>query len=355
MKIAIITFQFAHNYGAMLQAFALKQFLEREGHSVSFVPYYPRWAKRIYAVSPLEKGISIKKRIKLTLNYKGHKYQSKLFESFKNEYLGCSSEFENESKIDEFLEAFDLLICGSDQIWNDKITGDIKAYYGENSHIRKVSYAASLGTKKLTDIQIRNAKQVLPGFDNVSVREETSRRMLESYVYDINVVMDPVFLLSKEEWKKEQGIAKINVPYMLVYLLQEDNKLLEYAKEYAKENSLKMIQVHPTTATYHDGCIRWKMAGPKEFLALICHAQCVCTNSFHATSFSVIYQKKLIHIPNKVSPDRTISLLNRIGEKVKNEENAPIYDFDDYNYSCLQDEIDSSKAWLLNVIEGNNS
>ena len=352
MKIAISTFQFAHNYGAMLQAFALKNFLEKNGHCVTFVPFYQEWARNVYTTNPFINGISLKKRLKLILQYKGRYYQSKLFEDFKQIELGCLAEFKEEKNIPIFLKSFDLLICGSDQIWNDRITGDIKAYYGQDSDIPKISYAASLGTKKLTDIQIRNAIHILPNFKFISVREDSSKKMLQEYIEHIEVVVDPVFLLQKKEWEEKHVDIEISSPYMLVYLLQEDENLLKFAREYAKNNSLKMIEVHPTTAVYHDGCIKFKKAGPREFLSLIANAECVCTNSFHATSFAIIYNKKLIHIPNIISPDRTVSLLNRIGVNIdKNGEN-PIYEFNANNYSLLDTEVEKSKKWLLSAIGG---
>ena len=69
MKITILTFQFAHNYGALLQAFALKDYLQSLGHQVNIAPYYPEWAQAEYAISPFAKGVPPRRRIRLALQY----------------------------------------------------------------------------------------------------------------------------------------------------------------------------------------------------------------------------------------------------------------------------------------------
>ena len=91
--------------------------------------------------------------------------------------------------------------------------------------------------------------------------------------------------------------------------------------------------------------------GPKEFIWLIENASCVCTNSFHATAFSTIFRKKLIHIPNSKSPERTTSLLERVGIELKTDKEFPFYDIGLCDDTNLNFEIEKSKKFLDAVME----
>lgn len=352
MKTAILTFQFAHNYGALLQAYALKQYLKIQGIDGEITPYYPDWAQSEYAISPFAKGIPPRRRVRLALQYWKRKEQSEIFDKFISEELDAGDTFSSERELKKWLEMHEYVICGSDQIWNNSITGDSGAYYAKDCNVKKISYAASLGTTKLNKIQERNVIDYLPLFSAISVREPGAAVQLARILHkEIQVVMDPVFLLNKNEWKKLSRPVNVDSDYLFLYFLRENEKLLECAKKYAEENGLKIYEVHPTLATKHNGCKRLKNVGPKEFIWLIENASCVCTNSFHATAFSTIFRKKLIHIPNSKSPERTTSLLERVGIELKKDTEFPLYDISLCDDTNLKYEIEKSKKFLDAVME----
>ena len=348
MKLAILTFQFAHNYGALLQAYALRDYLVKLGNDVQITPYYPQWAQKEYAFSPLTTGLTMKKRIKLTIQYKKRKKLAHVFTQFQKRFLHLKDSFETVEELEKYLNQFDIVVFGSDQIWNNSITGDTDAYYGAGISCSRVSYAASLGTKTLTSVQEKHIKKYLPCFRYISVRETQSQLLLQQYVdKDVCTVTDPVFLLDYTEWIKICKPVSIKDKFMLVYFLKDDMLLLNYAYEYAKQYGLKIYEVHPTLAKFHNGCIPLYDIGPCEFLWLIKNAECICTNSFHATSFSLIFKKKLLHIPNSISPERTMTLLRYLGIDIKERiENEPLYDFSLYNYDELNSVINKSKDFL---------
>ena len=353
MKITILTFQFAHNYGALLQAFALKEYLQTIGHQVSLAPYYPKWAQAEYAISPFAKGVSLRRRIRLALQFFKRKKQSQIFNNFILKDLNIGKTFSSKDNLIEWLNDYECVICGSDQIWNNKITGNGNDYFASGSKSRKIAYAASLGTTSLTKEQKRNILDCLPGFSAVSVREPGSATLIEKMVnMKVDVVLDPVFLVDESRWSKFSMPVNIKRKYMFLYFLQENDKLLKYAKDYAKQNNLIIYDVHPTMASRHDGCVRINDVGPKEFIWLIHNAECICTNSFHATAFSAIFRKKLIHIPNSKSPERTISLLARVGLQLKSDDDFPIYDLNLINSYNLQEEICKSKRFIANALRG---
>lgn len=352
MDISILTFQFAHNYGALLQAYALRKYLQNEGHHVTIAPYFPDWAQKEYSISPFTKGISVRKRIRFTLQYPQRRLLVEKFRQFQREMLETEESFETKGKLEKYLDAFETVVFGSDQIWNDKITGDTDAYYGGNISSTRVAYAASLGTRKMTAVQEKYAREFFPRFKAISVRESTSQKLLER-IMDIPVtaVADPVFLLSRKEWKEISAPVETAEKFILLYFLRDDPGLLACAKRIAEEHHLVIYEVHPTLARFHEGCKPLYDVGPGEFLWLLRHADYVCTNSFHATSFSVIFRKKLLHIPNEISPERTTSLLSYIGIDVKETTDPPLYDLSERDYSGLDELIDSSKDFLNQALK----
>lgn len=354
MRISTLTFQFAHNYGAMLQAYALKQFLVNQGNEVDVAPYYPSWASKEYACSPFEPGISLRKRVRFLYQYPVRRKLVRLFDDFRESYLHSDNHLRTVAELESYLSSYDIVIYGSDQIWNNRITGDASEYYGNNlDNIRNISYAASLGTQKLSEIQKENIRAYLPMYHRISVRETQTKKIIELELgRNVDVVCDPVFLLEKSQWKDIECPVKVNQKYLIVYFLQRDETLLNYALEYAKKNNLHPYVIHPTLASAPEGCTLLRYVGPREFVWLIDHAECVCTNSFHAVSFSVIFEKKLFHIPNKNSPERTISLLEKVGIRIKKEGEVPFYVLSSQDYIRLERFIDYSKAFLNEALNG---
>lgn len=347
MKIAILTFQFAHNYGALLQAYALKNYLSLLGHDVFLAPYYPDWAKAEYAISPFAKNIPPRRRVRLAVQYFDRKKQSQVFESFIEEKLKVGKTFASSKKLTAWLEQYDCVVCGSDQIWNSSITGDSADYYASACSVRKIAYAASLGKMQLTETQKTNILKYLPSFAEISVRESNSAELIASLLNrKVQVVLDPVFLINADVWMRESLPVNVKSKYMLLYFLQDNSKLLDFAKRYASNNNLQIYEIHPTMTMRHDGCTQLKNIGPLQFVWLIQNAACVCTNSFHATAFSTIFKKKLIHIPNANSPERTTSLLNRIGMPLKGESDFPFYDLMLCDDNDLNSEIETSKKFI---------
>ena len=354
MNIATLTFHFAHNYGAMLQAYALKKYLSEQGHTVDIAPYYPSWAKKEYAYSPLTSKISIKKRIRFLYQYPVRKKQVNLFETFKQQYLNTDDHLDSTQKLHEYLSSYDAIVYGSDQIWNNNITGNSSEYYGfKNDEVVKIAYAASLGTREINDIQRKYIIDFLPSFKAISVREVQSKGLIETILKrDVDVVCDPVFLLSPDKWESVEKEVSVDPNFMLVYFLKRDENLLQYALRYAHEKNLHPYVIHPTLAFVPNGCTPLRSIGPREFLWLIHNAKCVCTNSFHAVSFSVIFRKKMLHIPNSNSPERTISLLGYLGISIKPRNEIPLYDLEQRDYDGLNNYIRNSKTFLLTALDG---
>lgn len=351
MKIGILTFQFAHNYGALLQAYALRNYLSQIGTNVEFIPYYPAHFQKEYEICPFIEGLSVKQRIAKILKYKMKKASYNRFVLFKRNELNIKYSISRVDSLRQYLENFDLIILGSDQIWNTELTMDDFFYFGKGINNKKISYAASLGTESLTQNQKEGIKKYLGDFLALSVREEQSKQVIRDLLNrQCCVTVDPVFLLSPEQWNGCMDEIEIKKPYMIVYMLEENEELVRYAKEYAKNHNLIIYEMHPVREKKHIEFHQLVCVGPKEFLTLIRNAEVVCTNSFHAVSFSVIFGKKCLHIPNHKSPNRTISLLHLIGMKLIESAKMPVYEFDEKTLEKMMPLIELSKEYLQDAI-----
>lgn len=302
MKIGIINFHAAHNYGAMLQAYALQRTLEKENNEVEIIDLQPDSIMDGYKLWSLYKLKHPKLLIKQILKYPKIKIKYDLFESFKRDYMHLTRETYKEIKENEidFLN-FEAVICGSDQVWNMDLNGQKTEYllsFIQNNNTKKISYAASIGTKKINEKYLDVMKKYLVQFNNISVREKDAVELLKyNFNLDAIHVLDPVFLLSREEWKSvSNNPFNIKEKYILLYGLEE-NDLFEKTFKFIKEQTdYKIINVSPMkkTSIYIDATLH--NVGPREFLGLLINSEIVFTNSFHGTCFSIIFGKKFLSI-----------------------------------------------------------
>lgn len=313
MNIAILTFTYADNYGALLQAYALKQVIENKGNRVIFLDYIPEKEKKFYETS-FQNISSIKEFLKKYISNIERRDSKKAFAEFRRDQFDIIPYVEG-------VKNSDLLIVGSDQVWNENIVNDLRPYLFSKCSTGKIkiSYAASIGKTNISDVAKQTFLQYLKEFNGISVRERSSELLLKSLGFSCQTVVDPVFLLNKEQWS---DLAKCpsnsNVPekYVLAYLLRIDEELISSANRFAKDKNLKLIYVHPMgkqIKSLHGE--RIKSVGPEEFVWLIENASAVFTNSFHAVSFCCIFGKKFYHVQREELGNRVANLLSTLNTK----------------------------------------
>ena len=208
------------------------------------------------------------------------------------------------------------LLIGSDQIWNDWITGDQKnrVFYGNVKQENNIvaSYAPSLGNSRFSDAENTAVTEYINHFDFLSVREKGLIDLIHGrYQGKIDVVCDPVFLLNKSEWEALCTPLKDSEPYVFVYLLERNPVLFELARKTAEHFGLK-LEIFADGKKLPSGLGNYnKTADPIEFVSAIRNARFVVTNSFHGTVFSMILHKKFITIPDTKRGIRMVELLNQ--------------------------------------------
>lgn len=323
IKILAVTFHRAENYGSMLQAFALQEFVKRINSSVEYkiLDYAPEVQKSIYRIIP--KINNIKSAVKALVayrNYKALSQKKKRFADFVKEYLDCTATVDSiPNGLQSVVRGFDICIFGSDQIWNTNGQDFDWIYMGENIPIsKKISYAASMGSGYFIDgwnqEHCEKAKRLLDDFTALSVREIGAKEAVMNIVSDPLKVLqniDPVFLLTREEWLSKLNIKKASrKKYVLFYSLNPDTMAMDIVKELGHEIGIPVI-VTKFNNMHDIVCPFYKKydTGPIEFLELLYNAELVLSTSFHGVAFSILFNKPFYAI-NPYSDSRLESVLD---------------------------------------------
>lgn len=364
MKIGILTFHCADNYGAMLQSYATLFFLRKKGFDTEIInykldflkaPYTPWSFKRIlrskrphYLLQALFYEIAL---------YSRRRKRKKSFDDFFNQYLVER----DEKKVVTVPDTYDVYIVGSDQVWNTDITLQfIDAYFCKFkfSHSQKIyiSYAASVGKTNLSTEEKKFFKENLKNFDALSVREDSAKQLLQPYVEkNIKVVLDPTLLLDKDDWARLATSETPTERYVLVYQVREHPAVISKARDIAEDLHAKVVQLvaWPNLTTPEE--LQYK--NPQDFISLIKNAACVITTSFHATAFSINFEVPFYVINLGDGKDgRSKGLLDICGLKsriVSTEE--PIV-FEKIDYSKVKPKLEKVRSlscdFLLDAIAG---
>lgn len=297
MKVGILTFHRALNYGAVLQALGLVKTVEKLGVDANVIDYRCKTIEDDYRNIKIEKGSFIKDVVNSALSYKTRKRKKNTFRAFCNNNLNLSSNayYSNED-LSKLNDQYNTFITGSDQVWDNKCANFDEAYFLTfvNDSNKKNSYAASFAFGELPQGLEDEYKERLKNFNSISVREEKGKNIFSKLLNrDIHIDLDPTLLLDKEEWISYTEKNNESEKYILIYTVNQPRELFSYAEELSKSTGYKLIYINDSlnkkvNAEYKRG------VSPSEFLTLFANAEYVLTNSFHGTAFSIIYEKKFI-------------------------------------------------------------
>lgn len=317
MKIGIITFHLANNIGAVLQTHALQYYLRNNIGNCEIINFYPNNGIPKYSGVALDILRKLKKKIPF-INSKDEYIRDTKFDKFRNDYLIISEKYyygDQEFETDNL--PYDVIISGSDQILNMTLTGNSLSYYLHSYEGKKVSYASSFGRNNISDFEIAAIRSELPKFAALSVREQSGADIIKREIgIEPQLVLDPVFLLSKDEWCKRcnEGM-KLPEKYIFVYSM-EVSPILENAVSTIKEETGLPVRV--VRGGGKPGLIEGNedsTCGPEEFLRYIRDAELVITNSFHGTAFSLIFEKKFLCVAHSTRNARLENIMDLVGKK----------------------------------------
>ena len=288
-KVGILTYHDALNYGAVLQAFALRRALKKTGKAEVEVLDYKN--PEVMSSSDL-KGIlfhSGKKGILLFLTRFG---VIKRFQKFRQNKLHLSKPLYYREEFEDYVEQLDYVIVGSDQVWNEHWNDMDGTYFLDVAmdDAKKCSYAASFGFEELEKSRMESYRERLSRFAHLSVREKSAKKIVnQSLGLACEQHVDPVLLLRQEEWIRESCEKKKHKPYLFLYLVPYQREVVEYAKKLAKE---KGLQVCLGSRSFRNPELKHVgTASPERFLGWMRNADLVVTNSFHGAAFAMIFEK----------------------------------------------------------------
>lgn len=319
LKVGVVTFHSAHNYGATLQAWALQKALKKIGTDPCLIHYHPDVIDRLYRVPKLD---TLKKKINYAMQKNTRKRRKQQvikyekYTKFLQDHFKMVGDYETYDQILENPPGMDCYITGSDQVWNPKHTKGYDPTYmlefAEENTIRS-AYAASIG---LPDFPKKFRSQyagALQMFDAISVRERSSAdAVARAAGKEVHVVLDPTLLLTREEYEEIKQPVERAERYILVYMMEQNDKLVELANSISVVTGLPIIQ-RRIAKIFKNEMASFYTDTPGEFLSEIENAEYVITNSFHGTVFSIIYQRPFISMLHSSTGSRTTDLLIELG------------------------------------------
>ena len=353
-KIGIITIIDRSNFGNRLQNYALSYYCNKKLNVETYtLENYDYLNNRKFIIARIIKHI-------LRILYK--KKKDKQETNRKNNFLIFDKKINYyKKKINAYtnLNNFDYLIVGSDQVWNPNFRRlrDVDVLkYAKRS--KKISYSASFGVDTIPKEFEKRILNDISKFNYLSVREDTGKNIIQNFVdKEVDVLIDPTMLLTKDEWDMVSKEPKVRTDekYILCYFLGELSlEKSKKIKKIADENQCKVINILDKNSDYYN-------CGPSEFLWLEKNAFLICTDSFHASVFAIIYDVSFIVFDReqqsmKKMNSRIDTLLSKFKLEDRKYNNKKItnnqlnHDYKE-TYEILEKEKEKSKKFLENALE----
>lgn len=348
MRVATLTFQSALNYGAVLQAYALREAIRGLGHKCDVLNYKCPAIENSYRYFPAP--LTPKGFASGIVNYSWKNRRKAVFRDFAQNQL-CLGEPLGSLDIAEAVCGYDAFVVGSDQVWNPKLTGGDTAYFLDFAEGKKrISYAASAGNGIDDLLSSDNLLAAIGNLDHVGVREfDLANRLAPKVDKDVSTVIDPVFLVDRGKWLEMASAGTDGASYVLAYGLHEPS-VYTTAESVASKHGLRCVYVPLSRKTR---CSGTEVAAPsvEEFLGLIANASVVITDSFHVASFSLIFERPLlVQLKTQLvgMNSRLTTLLESAGiagQAILPQDDIPNFDYADVAERLAQHRDDSMK-WL---------
>lgn len=353
MKIGILTFHRAHNYGAVLQLYALTSYLKSLGNDIYVIDYYNKAVYDNYKIFNLNR---IKCKNPIRLVYRIIQNIVLMPEKINKKHIYVKFLKKYFTLIDtKYIFTLDCIVVGSDQVWNPKIVGGFKnLYFGFNipNNVKLVSYAASTEKKTMTSENLHKYEECLLRFGNICVREEKFAEYLKTVIkQDIKVCIDPTFLLEKNIWERF-SVKNVEQNYVLVYQARPNKDIIKFAEKIASKTNSQIIILTSNVSSFDNKHIIKKCATPEEFVGYFMNAKCVIALSFHAVAFSIISRVPFYAIRlNDGWDTRVESLLQALNLLDRFVAINDIVEYSEIDYNRLELNINSLKNKAKNYIK----
>ena len=366
MKTLTVTIVHTTNYGAVLQAYALQQSILSTGaentlldyrrndnkltcfHFVNFIKDPVKWAKNVAS------------QLVGLFNLRAISKKKKSFLQFEKTHLSSSKCYTTIDGLKKDPPEADVYFTGSDQVWRfsegEKFIEACYLNFGQRN-VRKCSYAASMEKMNYTDEQKAHVREWLGSFSKISLREQSAADYINSITgYSTCRVLDPVFLLQKEQWLKISKPREIKGPYILCYQVQSAPRMQEIVNQLKMATGYRTVAVLPYATKWIKTDDALYDVSPQEFLYLMSKAEIVVAASFHGVAFGMEFGKVVYGTSRDGYSERIKGIMDLLGagdfyisEKsiIPNASDYPI----DLVNKRLFEERGVSKSYLLECLK----
>ena len=369
MRINILTFQFAKNYGAILQAHALSSYIKNDLHEeCEIIQYCPvnsdaswKMYKRGYDLRDILRNIYVFFNLKFKREFKE---KNRIMQKAISELLPLTEQRYTRESILENPPIADAYICGSDQVWNFVKCFDDPTYFFDFTksmkNIRKIGYAPSIADP-WPKSRWEEFKGYLSNMDFISVREKSDVAVVEHLSgKPVAHVIDPVFLKTRKYWDSLSEDMNISTPYIFCYFLGTNDLAVNLVNKVKQLTGYKIVHLNLNARDRFNSDYNLRAVLPQQFIGLIKNAAYVCTNSFHCSAFSIIFRKNYLVAPKGFANARmeslqeTFGLNNRMFVEEMIENMTPELMTVDYSRADAQFAPfkETSKQYLNNALYG---
>lgn len=370
-RVAILTRTSTENFGTILQAYALQKYMSSLGFETFVIDDSVPRNEYISAFKTDKSMQSIKERIYYSFDHFLEEIRLLYSLKFKHntaKFKKSRIRYFTPKNTQELNSQFDIFISGSDQIWATSAEPLLFSFFMQDfvsNGKTQISYAVSIGESVFPESKKALVTQLIGKFDYLSVRELSSKQTLQQYTdNNIAITCDPVFLLNKEFWNKIANQKKVKDEYIFCYFLSENPWYYKKVQELTDNLNLPVYYIGKKADKFLPKgfkCVR--KPSPNEFLNYIKNSKFILTDSFHATLFSMIFNKSFnvferFKIKNNTQNDRLLYILDRF--KIKDfyiKEHQPL-NLEIIDYTIVNNEINcfaaESKLYLYNALFLNN-
>lgn len=366
IKLGIMTFHNACNFGAVLQAYALKTYLNNiPDVSAEIINYRNSAVEEDYALFGIDGNNNLLKEVITNiLCFSYRKKRNYEFKKFRKDFLEVGYSKVEIAELKGLNQKYDAIVVGSDQVWNLTITnGDASFFLDFMDDKRKcVSYAASIGKSNFDSVEFNELRKFINNFSMVSFREQELVDIFRSNIdaETVTASIDPVYLLNHTEWNAIARTRKATRPYVLFFTTGYNAAIqpaIEFAKKLAVSRTLDIKFLSDQDKWFKNRDIEHIGAiNPTEFISLIGNAEYVVTNSFHATSFAIILHTKFYVETGLKRNGRILNILSVTGLTDRQLNNGIMTGSSEENidWVSVDKKLDSvrsqSKAYLADMI-----
>ena len=358
MKVGTLTFPNSPSHGASLQMYALWKTLEKLGCEAEVINYVTNIVNHQALKT---RSLSVFKKFKSNIINQIIETPKESFLKFESQIKKYPSKPIGLNEIDELENRYDRIIVGSDQVWNPVVTGNDMNFYLKfvKDPSVKASYAPSFGNDDVAEEDKAEISKYLADLTYLCARENQGAKIIKDLTgREVPVVLDPTFLLSKNEWQPLEKKPKYKKEYVLFYTVKPSPSLRAFAQKLADEQGLILVTIGGRARDKFNPNKHPEFAvGPSEFLGLISNAKYVVTNSFHGTAFSIIYRKNFYVEYSSDTNSRLTNIIDMLGlDMCVANENTDVFNAVNVDYKeaevILNEKIDYSMDYLKSVIKG---